>query len=99
MSSKNPLIVPVEAARDLGDPFSKAKMIPQNAVRRKWLFLAQQGRIPVDLAGGATKKQGQCGAIDLLSSLKQRRGAEVMEMAFNNNMLYLLQNIIGTNKS
>ncbi len=78
MSSKNPLIVPVEAARDLGDPFSKAKMIPQNAVRRKWLFLAQQGHIPVDIVGGATKNQGQCGAIDLLKSLKQRRGAEVM---------------------
>ncbi len=58
MSSKNPLIVPVEAARDLGDPFFKAKMIPQNAVRRKWLFLAQQGHIPVDICGGCNEKPG-----------------------------------------
>ena len=74
MSSKNPLIVPVEAARDLGDPFSKAKMIPQNAVRRKWLFLAQQGRIPVDIVGGAMKNQGQCGTSCSTKQFKTEKG-------------------------
>jgi hypothetical protein len=50
--------------------------------------------IPVDIVGDAAKYQGQCGTIDLLSSLKQRRGVEVMGVAFNNNMLYLLQVIM-----